>query len=360
MIGAMTFAAIFAHGHRHRGGPFGLVILLIIVIVIAVLLVRRSRNRRPIPEGRPTTDTSPSVASNATPEQGGNAAVATMTIAPVTLDMAPPAGRYNLLDLARSEWTKLRTVRSTMWTLAITVVLGLGVSAIATAETRAHWSTESPASIHGFDPTALSLIGVFIAQFAIGVLGVLVMSAEYSTGTVRAVFAAAPRRGNVLLAKILVFATLAIVVAEFVSFASFFLGQALLSSPAIHATLSSPGALRAVVGSGLYIAALGLLGLGLASIIRHSAGAISAFVGILLILPLVIEALPSSISIRRAKVHARPHWHRDAHDPRECRGCLLAVGRALDLGGLRSGRQRHRGVSPDPSRRLRLREPATG
>ncbi len=194
----------------------------------------------------------------------------------------------------RSEWTKLRTVRSTMWTLVVTIVLGLGICAIATAETRLNWSTVSH---RGFDPTSLSLVGVFVAQFAIGVLGVLVMSAEYSTGTIRAVFSAAPQRHRVLLAKILVFTALAIVVAEFVSFASFLLGQKLLSSPAIHATLSSPGALRAVVGCGLYVATLGLLGLGLATIIRHSAAAISTFVGILLILPLVVEALPNSLAL---------------------------------------------------------------
>ena len=79
------------------------------------------------------------------------------------------------------------------------------------------------------------------------------------------------------------------------SFLAFLLGQALLSAPATHATLSSPGALRAVVGSGLYLCVLGLLALGLASIIRHTAGAISAFVGILLVLPLIVSLLPSSI-----------------------------------------------------------------
>jgi ABC-type transport system involved in multi-copper enzyme maturation permease subunit len=184
-----------------------------------------------------------------------------------------------------------------MWTLLVTVVLGLGVSAIATATTRSNWSTMSPSSIRGFDPTALSLVGVFIAQFAIGVLGVLAMSAEYSTGTIRSVFAAAPHRNRVLLAKILVFTTIAIIVAEFVCFASFFLGQAILSSPATHATLSSPGALRAVTGCGLYVATLGLLGVGLATIIRHSAAAISAFVGILLILPILVQTLPNSLAL---------------------------------------------------------------
>ncbi len=294
MTGALTSAAaLLAAGfhHRRHGGIVGIVLLVVIAAVVVVLVVQRSRGRRPISEGAPSTLTHTSPHAH---EEGD---VATMTLTAVTLDGARPAGQYNLVDLMRSEWTKLRSVRSTMWTLVVTVVLGLGICAIATAETRSNWSTMSPSSIRSFDPTSLSLIGVFIAQFSIGVLGVLVMSAEYTTGTIRAVFSAAPRRQLVLLAKILVFATLAIVVAEFVSFTSFFLGQALLSSPAIHATLSSQGALRAVVGCGLYVATLGLLGLGLATIIRHSAAAISAFVGILLILPLLVQALPSSLAL---------------------------------------------------------------
>lgn len=295
MIGALTYAATqLAAGlhHRRHGGVFGLVILVIIVAVVVILLVQRSRGRRPIAEG------SPSALAHTTPEEHGEGGVATMTLTALALDGAQPSGHYSLVDLARSEWTKLRTVRSTMWTVVVTIVLGLGVSAIATAETRANWSTMSPSSIRGFDPTSLSLVGVFIAQFAIGVLGVLVMSAEYSTGTIRAVFSAAPQRRRVLLAKILVFTALAVVVSEFVSFTSFALGQRLLSSPALHATLSSPGALRAVAGCGLYVATLGLLGLGLATIIRHSAAAISTFVGILLILPLVVQALPNSLALQ--------------------------------------------------------------
>jgi hypothetical protein len=98
-----------------------------------------------------------------------------------------------------------------------------------------------------------------------------------------------------LLAKVIVFGTVALVVAEVVSFLAFFIGQALLTAPVPHATLATPGAWRAVVGSGLYVAVLGLFSLGLATIIRHTAGAISAFVGILLVLPVIIQALPTSI-----------------------------------------------------------------
>jgi ABC-2 type transport system permease protein len=208
---------------------------------------------------------------------------------------ALPPGRYDLIGLMRSEWTKLRTVRSTMWTLGIMIVVGIGVSALATGETRAHWATMPLPTRLSFDPTQLSLIPLFFGQLAIGVLGVLVMSAEYGTGTARATFAAAPRRTKVLLAKIAVFGAVALVVSEVTAFLSFFVGQAMLTAPARHATLATPGALRAVVGTGLYLCVISVFALGLAAILRHTAGAISAYVGILLVLPTVIRALPSSI-----------------------------------------------------------------
>jgi ABC-2 type transport system permease protein len=208
---------------------------------------------------------------------------------------ALPSGRYRFAGLLRSEWTKLRTVRSTVWSLAVTIVLGIGLSALVAAVTKDHWSAMSLGDRASFDPTRTSLVGVFLGQFTIGVLGVLVVSAEYGTGTIRATFAAAPRRPGVLAAKALVFGTVSLVVAEAVAFVAYLLGQALLASPATHTTLASPGALRAVAGSGLYLCALGLIALGLAAIIRHTAGAIAAFVGILLVLPLIIGALPSSV-----------------------------------------------------------------
>lgn len=228
--------------------------------------------------------------------------MSTATGNPTVLDAKRlPPGRYGLSGLLRSEWTKLRTVRSTMWTLGITVVVGIGISALATAETRAHWATMSPGNRASFDPTSTSLTALLFCQLAIGVLGVLVMSAEYGTGTIRATFSAAPRRPLVLAAKVIVFGVVALVVAELVAFVSFLVGQALLSAPATHASLSTPGALRAVVGTGLYLGVIGLFALGLATIIRHTAGAISTFVGILLVLPIIVEALPDSLQfdIRR-------------------------------------------------------------
>jgi ABC-type transport system involved in multi-copper enzyme maturation permease subunit len=132
-------------------------------------------------------------------------------------------------------------------------------------------------------------------QLALGVLGVLVVSSEYGTGTIRATLTAVPRRPLVLLAKTLVFGLVALVISEALLFATFLIGQAILSGEAPHATLGQPGVARAVIGGGLYLTCLALLAMGLAAIIRHTAGAISAFVGVLLILPLILQAFPSSV-----------------------------------------------------------------
>jgi ABC-2 type transport system permease protein len=221
-----------------------------------------------------------------------------------TSETAPTAtlpGHYSFLDLVKSEWTKIRTVRSTMWTIAMTIVLGIGIGALVTAETRAHWSSVGSGNHFGFDPTQTSLIGILFAQFSIGVLGVMVITAEHSTGTIRATFCAVPKRSRVYAAKIVVYGLLSFVVAELTSFAAFFLGQTLLSAPATHATLSSPGAFRAVFGGGLFVCVLGLIAMGLGTIIRHTAGAISAFVGILLIVPIIVQALPYQISFNLRK-----------------------------------------------------------
>jgi ABC-type transport system involved in multi-copper enzyme maturation permease subunit len=223
--------------------------------------------------------------------------VSTVTTTNTAAPKALPPGRYSLVDLAKSEWTKIRTVRSTMWTIGVTIVLGIGIGALVCAVTRAHWSTMNLGSQLSFDAPASSLVGLFLAQFSVGVLGVLVISAEYTTGTIRATFSSAPNRSRVFAAKVIVFGLLSFVIAEFTSFVAFFLGQFLLSAPATHATLSSPGAFRAVFGGGLYVCVLGLIAMGLGTIIRHTAGAISAFVGILLILPIIVQALPNQLSI---------------------------------------------------------------
>ncbi|MGH9293991.1 MAG: ABC transporter permease subunit [Acidimicrobiales bacterium] len=206
-----------------------------------------------------------------------------------------PPGHYTAVGQLRSEWTKLRSVRSTVWTLVVTVIAVVGIGAVATAVTAANWKNGGLGNRIGFDPTARSLAGLFLGQIAIGVLGVLAMSAEFSSGTIRATVAAVPHRGLVLACKAAVFAAVALVTSEVLTFAAFELGQALLRGATPYATLSQPGVLRAVIGAGLVLAVIGLLALGLAAIIRHTAGSIATFLGLLLVLPLILQAFPQSI-----------------------------------------------------------------
>jgi ABC-2 type transport system permease protein len=205
-------------------------------------------------------------------------------------------GHYGIRGIVASEWTKLRSVRSTVWTLLITVVAGVGISAIITSATASRWADRSLADQAMFDPTRSSLAGLLFAQLAVGVLAVLIVSAEYSTGTIRATLAAVPRRPLVLAAKVLVFGALVLVTGELTSFAAFGIGQQVLSGHTPTASLSDPEVVRAVVSGGLYLTALGLLGLGLAAIVRHTAAAISTYVGVLFILPVITAVLPSSLA----------------------------------------------------------------
>ena len=209
---------------------------------------------------------------------------------------APSVPRYRPAGVLRSEWVKLRSVRSTTWTLLATVVATVGIGIIATATEAGRWAHTPPGSRLSFDPTNLSLTGLLFSQFAIGILGVLVISAEYGTGTIRSSLAAVPDRRLLLAAKAAVFALVALVVGEVVSFGTFFVGQMLIGGGAPHATIGQPGVLRAVVGGGLYLAVLGLFAMGLGSIIRHTAGALAAFVGVLLVIPLIVPALPTSLN----------------------------------------------------------------
>ena len=207
-----------------------------------------------------------------------------------------PAGHYGWRGTVGSEWTKLTSVRSSVWALLTTAVLGVGLGAIVTTAQVSRWSTRTLAEQAAFDPTRSSLAGLLFAQLAIGVLGVLVVSAEYSTGTIRATFSAVPRRWLVLASKCALFGFVALVVGEAVSFVAFLLGQQILSGTTPTASLSDPSALRAVFSGGLYLFALGLLALGLGFVIRHTPAAISTFVGLMFVLPIISDLLPSSLS----------------------------------------------------------------
>jgi ABC-2 type transport system permease protein len=236
---------------------------------------------------------------------------------------APAAHRLRPGGLLAAEWTKIRSVRSTVWTLIIFVVVSLGLTTLITWLTlNALNNGRRGARASGIvtDPVNFILgTGLGLGQLAIAVLGVLVITGEYSSGTIRASLLAVPRRYPVLLAKAVVFAVLVIIVGEIVAFVSFFIGDALVNGHVVtglitlpnhrHVTvhqtitvsLSQPGVTRAVVGSGLYLTVLGLFALAIGGLIRHTAGAITAVIGMVLVIFPLAGLLPDSWG---AHVHA--------------------------------------------------------
>lgn len=196
-------------------------------------------------------------------------------------------------DVVRSEWTKFRTIRSTYWSLLVAAVLGIGLGALISGLSAAHYDTD-PGVRSGWNATDLSLGSLGLAQLAFGILGVMVITSEYSSGLIRTTLAAVPRRSRLLLAKVTVYTTIALITGLILAFVTFLLGQALIHGHAPSASLRQHEVLRVVIGSGLYIAVLGLFSLALGALLRHAAAAIAVLVAILFVLPGVAHALPDS------------------------------------------------------------------
>lgn len=183
-------------------------------------------------------------------------------------------------NVAAMEWIKLRGLRSVWW-----VLIG-GMAATVAFGVITGYNTRSVTS----DPTSNVLAGVVIGQVITGVLGVLAMTSEYSSGLIRVTFAAVPRRPLVLVAKALVFGAVCLVAGEIAVFASFVFGIAVLRPSVPHPSLSDPDVLRAVAMTGAYLALTGLTGLGIGAIIRHSGAAVGTLVGGLFVLPILTGA----------------------------------------------------------------------
>ncbi|HTI26824.1 MAG TPA: ABC transporter permease subunit [Kutzneria sp.] len=201
--------------------------------------------------------------------------------------------RVTQLRVMRSEWHKFWSLRSSYFTLAATLIAMIGFGGLFAAVTANRWPHMRPVEQAHFDPTAVSLRGFYLAQLVVGVLGVLIVTGEYSTGMIRSSLGAAPRRLPVLVGKAVVFAVITLVVTVVTAFVAFFLGQYLLSSQHIETTIGADGVARAVVGTALYLTVVGLMGVGLGFVVRSTAGAIASLFGILLVLPVLGEALPT-------------------------------------------------------------------
>lgn len=220
--------------------------------------------------------------------------MSTMTAAPAAPPRRYDNARASLGNVIRSEWTKLWSVRSTVWTLVILIVATVGISILASWGQSTHLDQLSARDRATLDVTFNSLAGLTLGQLAIAVLGVLVVTTEFSTGGIKPTLTAVPNRMRVLLAKGIVFAVVATVVGMITAFAAFYAAMPFWAHQHLAAHLGDPGVLRAVVGAGLYVLASGMFGFALGAVIRHTAGAITVAVALLLVVPPLMNLLPGT------------------------------------------------------------------
>lgn len=191
----------------------------------------------------------------------------------------------------RSELTKIRSVRSTYWALAATVLVTVLIGVFVCAFTLG--ASSGPRSSY-YDPTYLSLVGLLVGQLIIAVPGALTVTSEYATGMIRTSLAVQPRRGTLFAAKAAAFALVSLAAGLVAAFTSFLLGQAILSRRDLGAALGQPHVLRAVVGAGLFLCVSGLLAFGLGALLRYTAGAVTAAIAVLLVSVAMSSFLPGS------------------------------------------------------------------
>ena len=211
------------------------------------------------------------------------------------LPRLPHTGRVTQLRVVVSEWTKLRSVRSTRWALLIGAILTIGFPLLFAAVTSSRWGHMSPHERANRNPLDIALAGVNVSQLAIAVLGVLAVTAEYSTGMIRASFTAVPKRLPVLWAKLGVFSLVAFVLSLPAVVIAFFASQAILSRHHIlQISFSHPGVARSVIGGAVYLMLVGAFAMAFGAIIRSTAGGISAFAAIFFVIPPLLNVLPTS------------------------------------------------------------------
>ena len=206
------------------------------------------------------------------------------------------SGRVTQARVLRSEWTKLWSLRSTRWSLLAGFVSMAGLGMLIAAVQMGRWSHLDPHERATYDSLNTAVGGYHLAQLAVGVLGVLVISGEYSTGMIRSSLMAVPRRLPVLWAKIAVYAAVTFVLGLVASFIAFFAVQAIVTQHHQQHALGDPGALRVVIGAALFLTVLGIMCTGIGALVRNTAGGIALFVGLLFVLPGITAILPSSLA----------------------------------------------------------------
>lgn len=204
-----------------------------------------------------------------------------------------PKGRAGFGGALRSEWTKIRSVKSTVWTLGAAIVIAVGISTLGNWGQASH-TTLSAAQLARRDLVQRSLFGIMLGQLVMVVFGSLAVTSEYATGMIRTSLSAQPRRLHVFLAKFVIVTAIAFVVGEIISFASFLIGTHFWATKGVDLSLSSHGALQAVIGGGLYLDGAALLAFGIGAALRHTAGTITLGVFLLFVVSIIVNFMPDS------------------------------------------------------------------
>ncbi|MFJ9447397.1 ABC transporter permease [Kitasatospora sp. NPDC101235] len=195
------------------------------------------------------------------------------------------------------EWVKLRSVRATPLAAAVALAAALFIGLIDYAGAAGDWDTWNAAQRERFDPVRYGFSGGFyVAVLAIGTLGTLAASSEYTTGQIRTTLAAVPRRGQLLAAKALVVGGVSALLGQLLAFLTFLLGQRALTAKHLAVSLGAPGVTRAVVGCGVFLSVFALLGLALGFLLRHTAGAVAALFGLFFLSPMLLAPLGDEVS----------------------------------------------------------------
>ncbi|MFD5462302.1 ABC transporter permease subunit [Kitasatospora sp. NPDC127059] len=192
--------------------------------------------------------------------------------------------------ILRSEWTKIRSVRSTVWTLALAFVVTVGIGALLSLLTNNNFTEFRRHQETPFDATGTAFSGIMLGELAIIVFGVLAIGNEYSSGMIRVTLAAVPQRGTLLAGKALVLGGLAFLVSLVTAFVTFFVGQALLGPHST--TLSEPNVLRAVLGAALYLTMLCLFSAGVTAMLHNQTLALGVLVPFFFLLSPILSAVP--------------------------------------------------------------------
>ncbi|AKH84918.1 ABC transporter [Streptomyces sp. CNQ-509] len=192
----------------------------------------------------------------------------------------------------KSEWTKIRTVSSTIWTLAAALVLTAAVGALLSGVMNATFDDLSEAERLTFDPTLVSFFGMMLGQLAMVVFGVLVISTEYSSGMIKTSLAAVPQRATFYVSKIAVATLLALIVGLLTSFLTFFLGQSLLGDHA--ASIGDEHVLRAVIGAGLYMGVIAMFSMGVAAMLRSTVLSLGLLMAFFFLISSILAGVPAT------------------------------------------------------------------